>query len=88
MKLSSRAKLTVWDHFNGCSTEEEAKDRAALVCFHLRAHGQYEDAERVAVRHTLGGRWAVGIVRHHDLFEPLVWRDENNRETQVLREEL
>ena len=82
MKLSSRAQLTVGDHFNGCSTEEEAKDSAALVCFHLRVHGQLEDAERVEVRHTFGGRWAVGIVRRYDLFEPLVWREDDGRLTE------
>ena len=80
MRLSSRAQLTVWDHFNGCPTKEDAEDSAASVCFYLRVNGRHEDADRVAVRQTFSGRWAVGIVRHFDLFEPLVWRDENNRE--------
>ena len=80
MKLSSRAQLTVGDHFDGCPTEEEGEESAARVRLYLLHHGRPEDAARVVVRHTFGGRWAVGIVRHYDLFEPLVWRDENNRE--------
>ena len=88
MKLSSRAQLTVWDHFHGWPTKEEAKSHAASVCLYLRDHGQPEDADRVAVRHTFGGRWAVGIVRHYDLFEPLVWREDDGRLTEASREQL